>query len=170
MSQINDLPLSAVTGATDGRAQRIAFVQAQWHADIVHQARDAFLAEMERQGVAPDRIDVFDVPGAFEIPLHAKRLALSGRYAAIVGCALVVDGGIYRHDFVASTVVHSLMTVQLETNVPVLSAVLTPHHFHEHVEHRKYFQRHFAVKGTEAADACVRTLEGLRQVDALLTA
>jgi 6,7-dimethyl-8-ribityllumazine synthase len=170
MSQINDLPLSAVTASDTPRGQRIAFVQAQWHADIVEQARDAFLAEMERQGVPPDRIDVFDVPGAFEIPLHAKRLARSGRYAAIVGCALVVDGGIYRHEFVAGTVVNSLMAVQLETNVPILSAVLTPHHFHEHVEHRKYFHRHFAVKGVEAAEACVKTIEGLRRVDALLAA
>ena len=168
MSQINDLPLHSIQGIPDGR--RIAFVQAQRHADIVHQARDAFLAELERQGVPADTIDVFDVPGAFEIPLHAKRLAQSGRYAAIVGCALVVDGGIYRHEFVATTVVNALMNLQLETSVPILSAVLTPHHFHEHAEHRKYFHRHFAVKGTEAADACVRTIEGLRRVDALLTA
>jgi 6,7-dimethyl-8-ribityllumazine synthase len=170
MSQINDLPLSAIAASDAPRGQRIAFVQAQWHSDIVHQARDAFLAEMKRLGVPLDTIDVFDVPGAFEIPLHAKRLALSGRYAAIVGCALVVDGGIYRHDFVAGTVVNSLMTVQLETNVPVLSAVLTPHHFHEHVEHRKYFHRHFAVKGTEVAEACVNTLESLRRVSELVAA
>ena len=110
MSQINDLPLHSIQGIPDGR--RIAFVQAQWHADIVHQARDAFLAELERQGIPADTIDVFDVPGAFEIPLHAKRLAQSGRYAAIVGCALVVDGGIYRHEFVATTVVNALMTLQ----------------------------------------------------------
>ena len=168
MSQINDLPLHSIQGMPDG--QRIAFVQAQWHADIVHQAGDAFLAELERQGIPADTIDVFDVPGAFEIPLHAKRLAQSGRYAAIVGCALVVDGGIYRHEFVATTVVNALMTLQLETGVPILSAVLTPHHFHEHAEHRKYFHRHFAVKGTEAAEACVRTVEGLRRVDALLAA
>lgn len=170
MSQINDLPLSAVGTSGDSRGRRIAFVQAQWHSDIVHQARDAFLEEMARQGVPRADIDIFDVPGAFEIPLHAKRLARSGRYAGIVGCALVVDGGIYRHEFVANTVVNSLMTVQLETDVPVFSAVLTPHHFHEHVEHRKYFHRHFAVKGTEVAEACVKTLEALKRVDALMAA
>ena len=109
------------------------------------------------------------MPGAFEIPLHAKRLARSGRYAAIVGCALVVDGGIYRHEFVASTVVEPLMSLQLETDVPVLSAVLTPHHFHEHVEHRKYFHRHFAVKGTEVAEACMRTLQGLERLQGVLS-
>ena len=168
MSQINDLPLSAVRAPSDGENKRIAFVQAQWHSDIVHQARDAFLEEMTRQGVPREQIDVIDVPGAFEIPLHAKRLSLSGRYAAIVACALVVDGGIYRHEFVASTVVSSLMAIQLETGVPIMSAVLTPHHFHEHVEHRKYFHRHFAIKGTEAAEACLKTIAGLRQVEDML--
>jgi 6,7-dimethyl-8-ribityllumazine synthase len=167
MSQLNDLPLSTRAGSD---ARRIAFIEAQWHADIVHQARDAFLAEMERQGVPRERIDVIDVAGAFEIPLHAKRLAVSGRYAAVVSCALVVDGGIYRHEFVANTVVSRLMDLQLDTGVPMISAVLTPHHFHEHVEHRKYFHAHFAVKGTEAADACVKTIASLQKVDALAAA
>jgi len=168
MSQINDLPLSAL--AAGEPAGRIAFVQALWHRDIVDQARDAFLEEMQRCGIGREQIDLFEVPGAFEIPLHAKRLARSGRYAGIVGCALVVDGGIYRHEFVAQSVVHSLMTVQLDTDVPVFSAVLTPHHFHEHVEHRKYFHRHFSVKGTEVAQACIGTLASLRQVGEALAA
>jgi 6,7-dimethyl-8-ribityllumazine synthase len=51
--------------------------------------------------------------------------------------------------------------------VPMISAVLTPHHFHEHAEHRKYFLRHFAVKGTEAAQACLQTVAGLRRLDAM---
>ena len=171
MSQINDLPISAVPAAAqDGAGKRFAFVQALWHDDIVNQARDAFLEEMLKSGVPREQIDIFEVPGAFEIPLHAKRLAVSGRYAAIVGCALVVDGGIYRHEFVANTVVSTLMSLQLETDVPIFSAVLTPHHFHEHVEHRKYFHRHFAVKGTEVAEACVKTLQGLQQVESLLAA
>jgi len=145
---------------------RYAFVEAAWHADIVQQARAAFLSEMARHGVAASAIDVIGVPGAFEIPLHAQRLARSGRYQAVVACALVVDGGIYRHEFVAQTVIEALMRVQLETDVPVISAVLTPHHFHEHLEHRKYFQNHFSVKGTEAALACVQTVSSLRALAA----
>jgi 6,7-dimethyl-8-ribityllumazine synthase len=146
---------------------RFAFVEASWHADIVHQAREAFFATMARAGFGAGSIDLFDVPGAFEIPLHAQRLARSGRYAAVVGSALVVDGGIYRHDFVSQTVVQALMDVQLDTGVPMISAVLTPHHFHEHAEHRKYFMRHFSVKGTEAAEACLLTVASLRRLDVL---
>ena len=144
---------------TDKTAKRFAFIQAAWHSDIVHQARDGFLAQMQALGVAPQSIDVLDVPGAFEIPLLAKVLAGSGNYAAIVGCALVVDGGIYRHDFVATAVVHALMAVQLDTGVPVLSVVLTPHHFHGNAEHTRFFSEHFVVKGEEAARACMQTVQ-----------
>jgi len=147
---------------------RFAFVEAAWHADIVHQARDAFFARMGEAGVDAGRIDVFDVPGAFEIPLHAQRLARSGRYAAVIGSALVVDDGIYRFDTLMQTVVQAMMQVQLDTGVPLILAIQAPHHFHEHAEHRKYFQRHFAVKGTEAAEACLQTVAGLKRVDDLL--
>ncbi|MEZ5644395.1 MAG: 6,7-dimethyl-8-ribityllumazine synthase [Burkholderiaceae bacterium] len=146
---------------------RFAFVEAAWHTEIVQQAREAFFARMAESGVGADRIDVFDVPGAFEIPLHAQRLARSGRYSAVIGSALVVDDGIYRFDALMQTVVQAMMQVQLETGVPTILAVQAPHHFHEHAEHRKYFQRHFALKGTEAAEACLQTVAGMLRLDAL---
>lgn len=143
---------------------QFAFVQSCWHRDIVDAGRDAFLAEMAAGGVPPGAVSLFEVPGAFEIPLHAKKLAQTGRYAAIVACGFVVDGGIYRHEFVADAVIGALMTVQLETEVPVISAVLTPHHFHEHDEHRRFFREHFVGKGQEAARACLQTVSGLRRL------
>ena len=123
--------------------ERVAFIQASWHKEIVDQSRKGFLAEMLVQGYQESDIDFFEVGGAFEIPLHAKLLAKTGRYAGIVGAALVVDGGIYRHDFVAQSVVSGLMQVQLETEVPVFSVSLTPHHFHAGEEHQKFFFDHF---------------------------
>jgi 6,7-dimethyl-8-ribityllumazine synthase len=145
-------------------SDRIAFVQACWHRDIVDQCRLSFAAEMKNLGFPESEIDFFEVAGAFEIPLHAKLLAQSGKYAAIVGAGLVVDGGIYRHEFVAQAVITGLMQVQLETRVPVISAVLTPHHFHSHEEHHQFFHRHFFVKGTEAAKACASTVEKVRAI------
>jgi 6,7-dimethyl-8-ribityllumazine synthase len=107
------------------------------------------------------QVDLYRVPGSFEIPLHAQRLALTGRYGAIVGAGFVVDGGIYRHEFVAQAVVNGLMRVQLDTDVPVISVVLTPHHFHEHDHHASFFAEHFTVKGIEAARACAGTIRSL---------
>jgi 6,7-dimethyl-8-ribityllumazine synthase len=141
-----------------GTADRIAFVQSCWHREIVDRCRDSFLENIVAAGVARDRIDLFEVPGAFEIPLVAKRLAQTGRYLAVVTSGLVVDGGIYRHEFVAGAVISGLMQVQLETGVPVLSAVLTPQHFHEHDTHQQFFSEHFVVKGAEVANACAATL------------
>lgn len=143
---------------------RIALVCALWHGDIVHQARDAAVATWAASGVPADRVAHFDVPGAFEIPLLAQALARSGQFDAIVACALVVDGGIYRHEFVAGTVVDALMRVQLDTGVPVLSVVLTPHQFHEHDEHRAFFRAHFVKKGEEVARACLGALAQLARV------
>jgi 6,7-dimethyl-8-ribityllumazine synthase len=143
---------------------KVAFVQASWHHDIVDQARVGFLDEIVELGYSADNVDQFTVPGAYELPLHAQKLARTGRYAAIVGAALVVDGGIYRHDFVAAAVVDGLMRVQLDEGVPVFSVSLTPHHFHEHAEHVDYYTRHFVKKGKEAARAVATTLSSLATI------
>jgi 6,7-dimethyl-8-ribityllumazine synthase len=133
---------------------RIAVIRARWHADIVDNCVEAFVEEWAALGGDAKDIDAIDVPGALEIPLHAQTLARTGRYSAILGCAFVVDGGIYRHDFVAGTVLDGIMRVQLNTGVPVLSAVLTPHHFQESEPHIRFFKDHFVIKGREAANAC----------------
>jgi 6,7-dimethyl-8-ribityllumazine synthase len=146
------------------RAGRIAFVHALWHADIVREALYGFRDEIAVLGLPAEAVEVFETPGSFEIPLHAQTLARSGRYAAIVAAGFVVDGGIYRHDFVASTVISALMQVQLATETPVFSVVLTPHHFHEHDVHQGFFHAHFRVKGAEAARACHGTLASLARL------
>ncbi len=129
---------------------RFAFIKANWHADIVEQALAGFL-----QLIPADQVDVFDVPGAFEMPLTAQELAKTGKYSAIACAALVVDGGIYRHDFVAQAVVDGLMRAGLDTGVPVLSVSLTPHHFQETAHHMDLYRNHFVTKGREAAQAAL---------------
>lgn len=137
----------------------IAFIQARWHAEIVDACRHAFTAEIAARTQGAGRVEIFDVPGAFEIPLLARRLARTGRFNAIVASAFVVNGGIYRHEFVADAVIAGLMQAQLASDVPILSAVLTPHNFHDSEEHRRFFLDHFQVKGREVAAACLAILE-----------
>jgi 6,7-dimethyl-8-ribityllumazine synthase len=146
------------------KPQRIAFVQACWHREVVQEARIAFLEEMEARHVPRTSVDLFEVPGSFEIPLHSQILAKTRRYTAIVAAGLVVDGGIYRHEFVADTVIKALMDVQLRTEVPVFSAVLTPQQFHESAAHFDFFRKHFATKGVEVAEACANTLLSLERL------
>ncbi|MDA3889718.1 MAG: 6,7-dimethyl-8-ribityllumazine synthase [Allgaiera sp.] len=140
---------------------RYAFIKANWHAGIVDQALTGFT-----QIIPASQIDVFDVPGAFEMPLLARDLAASGKYAAVAAAAFVVDGGIYRHDFVAQAVVTGLMQAGMDTGVPVLSVSLTPHHYQETAHHDAIFKAHFVQKGREAAEAALaigRTRAALAQ-------
>jgi len=129
---------------------KYAFVKANWHEEIVSQALVGF-----QELIPSSQVDVFDVPGAFEMPLLAKELASTGQYAAVACAALVVDGGIYRHDFVAQAVVDGLMRAGLDTGVPVLSVSLTPHHFQETEHHMAIYRDHFVEKGREAARAAL---------------
>lgn len=131
---------------------RIAFIKANWHADIVDQVLKGFEADMAAKGRKVD-ISVYDVPGAFEMPLLAKKLGETGRFDAIVAAALVVNGGIYRHEFVAQAVVTGLMDAQMATGVPTFSVSLTPHHFHDSQIHHDFYFDHFVKKGAEAANA-----------------
>ena len=144
---------------------RIAYIQAGWHQHIVSQAHTAFVAECTASGISPESIDLFEVPGSLEIPLQARLLAKTGRYTLVVAAGLIVDGGIYRHDFVASSVLHAMMQLQLELEVPILSVVLTPHQFQESAAHETFFSEHFKLKGKEAANACLQTLGNLETLN-----
>src|SRR5216683_936155 len=94
------------------KPQRVAFVQSAWHREVVQECRLAFLEEIEARHIARAQIDLFEVPGSFEIPLHAQLLAKTRRYTAIVAAGLVVDGGIYRHEFVADTCANTLLSLE----------------------------------------------------------
>jgi 6,7-dimethyl-8-ribityllumazine synthase len=131
----------------------IAFIKAQWHAQIVDQSLTGF-----EQEIGDAQVAVFDVPGAFEMPLLAKKLAQTGKYDAIVAAAFVVNGGIYHHEFVSAAVVDGLMQGQMETGVPMFSVSLTPHNFQETPELIDFFTEHFVKKGAEAAQAVKQTL------------
>ncbi len=142
---------------------RYAFIKANWHAEIIEQALLGFLELIQE-----DQVEVFEVPGAFEMPLLAKKLAETARYDVIAAAAFVVDGGIYRHDFVAQAVVDGLMRVGLDTEVPILSISLTPHHYQETEHHTQIFKKHFVEKGREAARAALMISDTRRTLAASL--
>jgi len=144
------------------RPQRVAFVQSSWHRDIVTPCWNSFHAEIAARHVDPSQVDLFEVPGSFEIPLHVQVLAKTRRYTAIVAAGLVVDSGV--RSYVADTVIRALMDVQLRTEIPVFSAVVTPDEFRETDEGAAFFRKHFAQKGVEVAAACAETLLSLERL------
>jgi len=144
--------------------KRICFIHASWHLDIVEGLKDNFLAKSADFGLASSQVDVVAVPGSLEIPLQAQLRAKTGLYDAIVVAGFVIDGGIYRHDFVAQAVLDSVMKIQLEQEMPVIYAVLTPHHFHDNSTHEAFFAEHLKKKGIEAANALYQTLKCCAEV------
>ena len=143
---------------------KIAFIRARWHSDIVDQAYEGFKAQAAALGFDADNIEVLDAPGAFEMPLIAKMLGQAKTFDAIVAAAWVVDGGVYRHDFVASAVVDGLMQAQMDTGVPVFSISLTPHQYQETEFHNETYIKHMYKKGQEAAGAVALQLETLAKL------
>ena len=138
---------------------KIAVLSASWHVDIVNSAEESFIEAMKGHGYDEKQIDVIKVPGALEIPLAGK-MALENGYDIAVGIAFVVNGGIYRHEFVAHTVVQSILDASLETRKPFLSVVLAPQAFNEDLDvYEEMYVKHMVVKGQEAAEACARMLQ-----------
>jgi len=140
--------------------KQICFVQACWHKEIVDVLKDSFVEVVNRELPQKPGISFWEVPGSLEIPLQVQLCSKKGNYDIIVTAGLIVDGGVYRHEFVASSVLRSIMQIQLATEIPIIYAVLTPHHFHGQ-EHEEFFSEHFKVKGEEAAHACVQTLNNM---------
>ncbi len=135
---------------------KIALIKAGWHKDIVESAEKSFIAAMGKEA----QIDVIEVPGSLEIPLVGKQCLENG-YDMAVGLGFVVNGAIYRHEFVAQAVIDGIMRVSLDTGKPFLSVVLTAITFSEaSKENEEYFINHMVIKGREAAQAA-KTMFGL---------
>jgi 6,7-dimethyl-8-ribityllumazine synthase len=112
-------------GEVSARGRRIAVVAARFNDFIVASLlKGALGAWVERGGTASD-LAVVRVPGAFELPVVARRLAASGRYDALVALGCVIRGDTPHFEYVAGECAHGLQLVSLETGVPIAFGVLT---------------------------------------------
>ena len=132
---------------------RFAVVAARFNSMITEAllsgCRDAFV----RHGVADDRLDVAWVPGSFEIPLVARKLAETGRYAAVVCLGCVIRGETGHYDHVASQAAAGVLQAGLATGVPVIFGVLTT----DTVE--QALNRAGLKSGNKGADAALAAIE-----------
>jgi 6,7-dimethyl-8-ribityllumazine synthase len=104
---------------------RFALVAARFNHVIVEQLVNGALDGLKRHGVGDDAIDLVWVPGSFEIPLVARRLAGSGRYAAVLCLGAVIRGDTDHYDYVAGGAANGVAQAALATGVPVIFGVLT---------------------------------------------
>ena len=116
--------MTTYVGVHDGSGRRIAVVAARFNEIITGKLVEGALAGLAKHGVDADAVDVAWVPGAFEIPLVASRMAGSGRYAAVVCLGAVIRGDTAHFDLVANESAHGIAQVALDTGVPVIFEVL----------------------------------------------
>ena len=104
---------------------RFAIVAARFNTAITDALLEGAVATLAEHGVPDDHVSVIQVPGAFEIPITAKRLAASGRFEAIIALGAVVRGATPHFEYVAGECARGVSRVALEENVPVIFGVLT---------------------------------------------
>jgi len=117
-----------------GRGWRFAIVIARFNETIGRRLLDGALDGLRRHGVADEAIAVAWVPGAFEIPLVARRLAASGRHDAVICLGAVIRGGTPHFDYVAGNVAAGVAAAGRETGMPVIFGVLTTDTIEQAVE------------------------------------
>jgi 6,7-dimethyl-8-ribityllumazine synthase len=112
-------------GEVSARGFRVAIVAARFNDSIVASLLQGASAAWAERGGAPADLTVLRVPGAFELPLIAKRLGASGRYNAVVALGCVIRGDTPHFDYVAGECARGLLEAGLDTGVPVVFGVLT---------------------------------------------
>ncbi len=123
MPRFNDIP--EIEENLDGKGLRVAIATARFNPDIGNGLLSACCAELRKLGVAPADTLIVTVPGALELPLVLQRLALSGKYDALVALGAVIRGETYHFEIVSNEMARGVADIQLKTGVPIANGVLT---------------------------------------------
>ena len=139
-------------GSFEARHLRVALVAARFNETISRRLLEGALDRLRRHGVAEDDLSVAWVPGAFELPLVAKRIASSGEVDAVVCLGAVIRGETAHFDFVAQQAASGIAKASLATGVPIAFGVLTTEDTGQAAERAG---GKLGNKGAEAADAAI---------------
>lgn len=142
-----------IEGSLQGKGRKLGIVVARFNSFIAEKLLEGAIDSLVRSGVNDDDIDVARVPGAFEIPLVAQKMARSGRYDAVIVLGAVIRGATPHFDYVAGEVAKGTAQVMLDTGVPVLFGVLTTESIEQAVE------RAGTKAGNKGSDVAVAALE-----------
>ena len=104
---------------------RFAVVVSRWNDAMTSSLRDGAVRALSTAGVGDDSVDVFTVPGAFELPLASQKAAESGRFDAVIALGVVIRGDTPHFDFVAGQAAAGIMQASLATGVPIMFGVVT---------------------------------------------
>ncbi len=131
---------------------RIAIVVAQFNDFVTSRLRDGAMAQLRDAGLDAGDVRVVDVPGAFEVPQMAAKLAAGGQYDGIICLGCLIRGATPHFDYIASAVAHGITKAALDTGVPMSFGVLTTNSAEEALERAVDGPSN---KGREAAQAVI---------------
>lgn len=150
------------TAGTAAQGRRVALVAARFNADIVDSMVAGAQAAWLRQGGDPGSLLLVRVPGAFELPLAARRLASTGRFDAVIALGCVIRGDTAHFDFVAGEAARGIADAARDTGVPVIFGVLTTENVEQAVERASPARMD---KGGEAMEAALEMALVLSAID-----
>ena len=142
-----------IEGYISGRGLKFGIVAARFNEFIVSKLVGGALDTLHRHETADDDIDVAWVPGAFEIPLAAKKMAESGKYDAVLCLGAVIRGSTTHYDYVCNEVSKGVAQVGLQTGVPTIFGVVTTENIEQAIE------RAGTKAGNKGADAAMAAME-----------
>ena len=145
--------MKTIEGLLTTNGERFCIILARFNDFIGSKLLEGAIDELQRHGVDNEDIDVVRVPGAFEIPVVAKRCAKSGKYSAIITLGAVIKGSTSHYDYVCAEVSKGVAAVSLETEVPVIFGVLTTDNIEQAIE------RAGTKAGNKGADAAKSAIE-----------
>lgn len=145
--------MKTIEGLLTTQGERFCIILARFNDFIGGKLLEGAIDELQRHGVDNEDIDIVRVPGAFEIPVVAKKCAKSGNYAAIITLGSVIKGSTSHYDYVCAEVSKGVASVSLETEVPVIFGVLTTDNIEQAIE------RAGTKAGNKGADAAKSAIE-----------
>ncbi len=143
---------NVIQGNLTTNNEKFCIIIARFNEFIGSKLLSGALDELIRHGIEEDSIDVIWTPGAFEIPVIAKKAAQTGKYNAIITLGAVIKGATDHYDFVAAEVSKGVAQVSLQTGVPVIFGVLTTDNIEQAIERAG---TKAGNKGSDAAKAAI---------------
>ena len=140
---------------------RFAIVASRWTESLVSKLIEGAIEALEEHGAAEDSIEVFRVPGAFELPLAAKKVAESKKWDAVICLGIVIRGGTPHFDYVAGAAAQGSTRVSLDTGIPVLFGVITADNVQQAVDRSG---KRTDNKGFEAAMAAIEVVNLYKEI------
>jgi 6,7-dimethyl-8-ribityllumazine synthase len=150
-----------VQGKLDAKGSRFAIVVSRFNSFISDRLLSGALDALERHGASSDNISIVWVPGSFEIPPIAKKLALSGKFDAVICLGALLRGETPHFDYLSSTVTKELGGIGLEAGIPVINGVLTCNTMEQAVDRAGLKTGN---KGFDASVAAIEMVQLLKQL------